>query len=255
MPESAVLPAMPRRASKRRISSDPSATLDQSSLRSRSSRNMLARSQSSKLVASRAIRSSRALRSRCEFILCEMARMAASLSFNSGGGGELMGTPSLLHRAACVRKVDRGVYKVYGAQGADRRNPEPYTDNRWFTCLPRNGSCRALPGSAVGKLPDGGGPGGCFGGRPSALWGPHRICWDGVGHALAQCHLPCPQVFISPCAATILAGHFVAAPLGSLPGCPSPFGGGLFPPAPPLFPPWLPAGRGPGHAGDFATLP
>src|ERR1035437_5081555 len=84
---------MPRRASKRRISSLPSATLDQSSLRSRSSRKRLARSQSSKLVASRAIRSSRALRSRCEFILCEMARMAASLSVNSGGGSELMGTP------------------------------------------------------------------------------------------------------------------------------------------------------------------
>src|ERR1035437_10208996 len=34
-----------------------------------------------------------------------------------------------------------------------RRNPERCTDNRWFTCLPRNGSFRALPGSAVRDSP------------------------------------------------------------------------------------------------------
>ena len=60
LPVATAVPAIPMRASKRRISSLPSATLDHSSLRSRSSRKMLARSQSSRLVASRAIKSSSA---------------------------------------------------------------------------------------------------------------------------------------------------------------------------------------------------
>jgi hypothetical protein len=43
-----------------------------------------------------------------------MARMAARLSFNTGCGSELIGSLSLLHRMACVHKVDRSVYKVDG---------------------------------------------------------------------------------------------------------------------------------------------
>src|ERR1019366_6790405 len=143
---------MPRRASKRRISSLPSATLDQSSLRSRSSRKILARSQSSKLVASRAIRSSRALRSRCEFILCEMARMAAKLSFNSGCGSELIGSLSLLYRVACVHKVDRAYTRWTRSDDAVRENSACVADNKRFTCQPRYGDLRALPSGCGGAI-------------------------------------------------------------------------------------------------------
>src|SRR5207248_861128 len=62
------------------------ATFDHNSLVSLSSRKMLARSQSRRLVASRAIRSSSAPKSRSEFIFWQIARMAESFSCNSDCG-------------------------------------------------------------------------------------------------------------------------------------------------------------------------
>src|ERR1035441_5929463 len=162
---------MPRRASKRRISPEPSATLDQSSLRSRSSRKMLARSQSSMLVASRAIRSSKALRSRCEFIRCEMARMAARLSFNSGCGSELIGSLSLLYCGACVHKVDRASTTWTASGDTVRENLACVADNKRFTCPSRNGALRAMSVGAVGRFAVGGRAGGHCGGSPWPWYG------------------------------------------------------------------------------------
>ncbi len=69
-------------ASKRMISSLPSATFDQSSIFSRSRRKMLARSASSSRAASLATRSNSAPKSLTEFICWQMVRMAESLSCN-----------------------------------------------------------------------------------------------------------------------------------------------------------------------------
>src|SRR5579864_3197876 len=68
---------------------------------------MLARSQLSRLMASRAMRSSSAPRSRSEFIFWQIARIAESFSCSSACGVELMAVFSLPHRVVPVHKVDR----------------------------------------------------------------------------------------------------------------------------------------------------